>query len=79
LTDFPYRCQTDATQFDPGPLDQVRKVYVSHTDPPLASLARFSTTAKRAGWETHQMACGHDVMLAAPEETAALLASIAGG
>ncbi len=79
LTDFPYRCQTDVTDFDPGPLDQVRKIYVNHSHPPLASLTRFFTAAQRAGWETHEIACGHDLMLVAPEETADLLDSIAGG
>jgi pimeloyl-ACP methyl ester carboxylesterase len=79
LTDFPYRCQTDPTEFDPEPLKQVRKIYVNHSDPPLASLTRFFTAAENAGWETHQIGCGHDLMLAAPEETVALLESIARG
>jgi pimeloyl-ACP methyl ester carboxylesterase len=79
LTHFPFRCQTDATDFDPGPLDQVRKIYVSHNDPPLASLGRSFTIAELAGWETHQLAHGHDLMLAAPEETVALLESIVQG
>jgi pimeloyl-ACP methyl ester carboxylesterase len=79
LTDFPFRCQTEATEFDPGPLAGTRKIYVHHTDPPLASLTRFFTAAQRAGWETHQLACGHDVMLTAPEETVTLLELIADG
>jgi pimeloyl-ACP methyl ester carboxylesterase len=79
LTDFPLRCQTDPTNFDPRPLDQVRKVYVNHTAPRLDSLIRFFTAAGDAGWETHQLACGHDMMLAAPEDTASLLELIAGG
>lgn len=79
LTDFPFRCQTDAIDFDPGPLDVVRKIYVNHTDPPLASLTGFFAAAESSGWETHQVAHGHDMMLAAPEETADLLESIAKG
>jgi pimeloyl-ACP methyl ester carboxylesterase len=79
LTDFPFRCQVEPTQFDPGPLARVRKVYVAHTDPPLPSLARFAEAAMAAGWETHELACGHDMMLAAPDETADLLERIALG
>ena len=77
LTDFPFRCQVEPTRFDPEPLGRLRKVYVAHTDPPLHSLDRFAAAAKGAGWETHELACGHDMMLAAPDETAALLERIA--
>jgi pimeloyl-ACP methyl ester carboxylesterase len=77
LTDFPFRCQSEATDFDPGPLEKLRKVYVRHTDPPLASLERFFDQAVAAGWETHELRCGHDMMLAAPQETADVLERIA--
>jgi pimeloyl-ACP methyl ester carboxylesterase len=79
LTDFPFRCQIEPTEFDPGPLGRLRKVYVAHTDPPLASLGRFATEALAAGWETHEIASGHDMMLASPAATAELLAHIALG
>lgn len=79
LTDFPFRCQTDPTRFDPGPLGRLRKIYVAHTDPPLPSLAPFAEAAHAAGWETHELRCGHDMMLAAPAETAELLEHIALG
>ena len=77
LTDFPLRCQTDPVHFDPQPLHRVRQVYVSHTRPPLASLQPSADLAVAAGWETHQLPYGHDLMLAAPAETTALLAGIA--
>ncbi len=77
LTDFPFRCQREPTDFDPGPLQSLRKVYVNHTDPPLASLRRFYDDAVAAGWETHELRRGHDMMLTAPEETADLLEEIA--
>jgi pimeloyl-ACP methyl ester carboxylesterase len=77
LTDFPLRCQTDPVVFNPGALDQIRKVYVNHTQPPLASLRASFDLAVAAGWETHQLPCGHDLMLAAPQDTAALLQAIA--
>lgn len=79
LTDFPLRCLTDPVQFGPAPLEKVRKVYVSHTRPPLPGLRRSLGLAVAAGWETHELPCGHDLMLAAPRETAGLLAGIARG
>jgi hypothetical protein len=79
LTDFPLRCQIEPTEFDPGPLARLRKVYVAHTDPPLPSLGRFAEAALAAGWETHGLPYGHDMMLAAPEATADLLEAIALG
>ena len=66
-------------EFDPGPLGRLRKVYVAHTDPPLPSLGRFADAARAAGWETHELPYGHDMMLAAPEATADLLETIAFG
>jgi pimeloyl-ACP methyl ester carboxylesterase len=77
LTDFPLRCVTEPVAFDPSALDQIRKVYVKHTQPPLASLQASFDYAEAAGWQTYQVACGHDLMLAAPAETAALLEAIA--
>ncbi|HTS97652.1 MAG TPA: alpha/beta hydrolase [Streptosporangiaceae bacterium] len=77
LTDFPLRCLTDPARFDPGALDLTRKVYVNPTQPPLASLQASSDLAAADGWETHQLPYGHDLMLEAPEETAALLQAIA--
>jgi pimeloyl-ACP methyl ester carboxylesterase len=79
LTDFPLRCVTDPVEFDPAELEQVRKIYVEHTRPPLASLRASFDLAVAAGWETHQLPYGHDLMLAAPGETAALLEEIARG
>jgi pimeloyl-ACP methyl ester carboxylesterase len=79
LTDFPFRCQTEPAVFDPGPLAALRQVYVRHTDPPMASLQPFYDAAVGARWETHDLATGHDMMLADPGATAALLARIAGG
>ncbi len=77
LTDFPLRCLTDRIEYAPDALDQVRKVYVDHTEPPLVSLRASFELAAAAGWETHQLPYGHDLMLAAPRETSALLQEIA--
>ena len=77
LTAFPLRCLTEAVAFDPAGIDRVRKIYVRHTDPPLASLQPSFDFAVAAGWETHELSCGHDLMLAAPAETAAVLDAVA--
>lgn len=77
LTDFPLRCATEPVHFDPAALAAVRKVCVNHTNPPLASLRASFEFAAGAGWETHQLAYGHDLMLEAPGETATLLDAIA--
>jgi len=77
LTDFPLKCATDTVTYDESTLAAVRQVYVRHTDPPLGNLEVSWSRAVAAGWETHDVACGHDLMLAAPDATAALLASLA--
>jgi pimeloyl-ACP methyl ester carboxylesterase len=79
LTDFPLRATTDPVEFDARALGQVRQAYVRHTRPPLASLGPSFDHAVAAGWETHELPCGHDLMLAAPGQTAALLDAIAVG
>jgi len=76
LTDFPLRCQLEPTIFDDAAL-ALRKVYVRHTTPPLASLERSYQRTPSADWERHDVACGHDMMLEAPE-IADLLVEITG-
>ncbi|MER6638508.1 alpha/beta fold hydrolase [Streptomyces microflavus] len=49
LTDFPLRCQTDAVDFDPGPLAGLSTSYVRHTRPPLPGLDLSSGRAYDSG------------------------------
>lgn len=77
LTDFPLRCGTDPVEYEPKTLDAIPQIYINHTSPPLASLESSFGLAVAAGWEIHQLPYGHDLMLAAPDETAALLEDIA--
>jgi len=77
LTDFPLRCATDRLVFDPEPLAALPRVYLEHTDPPLASLAKSIDRAEAAGWVHRTIATGHDLMLTDPEGTAAVLRDIA--
>ena len=76
LTDFPLRCQTDPTEFDPESLAAVRS-YVRHTSPPLASLDLSYRRALDAEFDTYDLPCGHDTMIAAPELTTRVLLAIA--
>lgn len=78
LTDFPLRCQTDRVACPDDALASVRQIYVRHTDPPLPSLDASWERARRRGFELHELATGHDIMLAAPTATAELLQAIAG-
>ncbi len=78
LTDFPARCTTEPTVFDDGRRAALRQTYVRHTDPPMASLDRSYERAVAAGWDCHDVATGHDVMLEAPDALADLLVRIAG-
>ena len=76
LTDFPFKCQTDATDFDPTNWRALRKHYVRHTDPPLPSLDLSYQRAVDDHFGLHELACGHDVMLADPAGTIAVLQEI---
>ena len=78
LTDFPLRCCTEPTVFAADSLASVRRSYVHHTDPPLPGLERSWRRAEADGCEVHELACGHDIMVERPVETATLLARIAG-
>jgi pimeloyl-ACP methyl ester carboxylesterase len=78
LTDFPVRCQTEPTVFDERRRAAVRQTYVRHTAPPMASLDVSYARAVAAGWDRHDIAAGHDMMLEAPDTVADLLVRIAG-
>jgi pimeloyl-ACP methyl ester carboxylesterase len=78
LTDFPARCQTEPTVFDERRRAALRQAYVRHTAPPMTSLDRSYERAVAAGWDCHDVATGHDMMLEAPDALADLLVRIAG-
>lgn len=78
LTDFPLRCCTEPTEFDARVLDAVPRTYVRHTDPAMPSLEGAWRRMEAEGVDVIDIACGHDLMLAAPDETAGLLARLAG-
>lgn len=55
----------------------VAKTYVVCTDPVYAPLAKSRDYAKAQGWPMVALATGHDAMITAPKETAALLMRLA--
>jgi pimeloyl-ACP methyl ester carboxylesterase len=73
-TPHPLGCFTEKLKLT-GAYRAVKKhLYVHGTVLPRASPFRpFYERAKAAGWSAHALACGHDVMLDAPEKTAELL------
>ena len=55
-----------------------KRVYVHGTRLPRESpFKRFYEQARSNGWSAHALACGHDVMLDMPEQTAELLETMA--
>jgi pimeloyl-ACP methyl ester carboxylesterase len=77
-TPQPLGCFTEKLKLS-GAQRSVRKhLYVHGTVLPRESPFRaFYERAQAAGWSAHALACGHDVMLDMPGETAELLASLA--
>jgi hypothetical protein len=77
LVDFPLRAMSDAVEYDPAPLAALPRFDIEHPAPPLASLAPSLETALADGFAHRTIDTGHDMMLADPEGTAALLAELA--
>jgi len=50
-----------------------RKVYIRATGYPSEPFDRAMANARAKGWQVHELACGHDVMLDQPEQLADLL------
>ena len=76
LTDFPLACATDHVHFSQSVLERLQLFYVHHTDPPLHNLDTSHERAVQRGVTTFDVACGHDVMVEAPEELAGILQRI---
>ena len=77
LMDFPLRCGTDPVRFDPTSLEATSCAYVRHTAPAMASLEAPHDRAVARGYDMHDIALSHDMMLEDPGAVAALLDSLA--
>jgi pimeloyl-ACP methyl ester carboxylesterase len=69
----------DPLTFDAGRWAARPRTYVSCTSPALATIDPSRELVRRQpGWEVVELATGHDPMVSAPEELAAVLLDIAG-
>ena len=74
-----FRSHRVQAHHDPAPLAELPRHYIEHTAPRMDSLALSAERARAAGWHMHEIATGHDAMLAEPDAMAALLDAIARG
>ena len=73
LTPQPVQTYLQAATVGPGMEFVASKLYISCTDPGLATLDESKRRIVEAGWPIAELACGHDAMIAAPDELTALL------
>jgi pimeloyl-ACP methyl ester carboxylesterase len=77
-TPHPLGCFTEKLKLSGAYRDVKTHLYVHGTELPRASpFKTFHEQAKSNGWSAHVLACGHDVMLDMPQETADLLETLA--
>jgi pimeloyl-ACP methyl ester carboxylesterase len=73
LTAQPVHTYLQPLAVGPG-IDRIPdKLYISCTDPAIATLDESKRRIAEAGWPTVELACGHDAMIAAPAELASVL------
>jgi pimeloyl-ACP methyl ester carboxylesterase len=73
-TPQPYRTLTEKLRLTGARERVARKTYILATGYPGLAFEPFAARAKRdPDWRYHEIACGHDVMLDAPEELASIL------
>ena len=79
LTPQPWACYTQKLTRRRDGFAMLARDYIDCTDPAMPSIAPSRARVRaRADWRVHELATGHDAMVTAPAELAALLARIAG-
>jgi pimeloyl-ACP methyl ester carboxylesterase len=73
LTPQPVQTYLQPATVGPGMEFVASKLYIACTDPGLATLDESRRRIAEAGWPTAELRCGHDAMIAAPDELTALL------
>ena len=73
LTPQPVQTYLQPATVGPGMEFIASKLYISCTDPALVTLDESKRRITEAGWPIAELACGHDAMIAAPDELTALL------
>jgi len=75
-TPHPIATLTERLKLSGGTDTIARKVYVLATGR-VGNFIRFrDSVANTPGWSTHELPCGHDVMIDLPEQTTAILAAL---
>jgi hypothetical protein len=70
----------DPLEFDAARWAARRRVFVDCTAPPLPTIdPSRALVREQPGWELVELATGHDPMVSAPEELAAVLLGVAAG
>jgi pimeloyl-ACP methyl ester carboxylesterase len=78
LTTIPWAALTDPVPSLGATFGAAEKHYIAATKNTLDGSKVSAVRAKAAGWTMHSLDAGHDTMITAPVETAALLMKIAG-
>ena len=73
LTPQPVQTYLQPAAVGPGMEFIAEKLYISCTSPALPTLAESKRRIAEAGWPVAELACGHDAMIAAPDELVDLL------
>ncbi len=74
-TPQPFAALSEKVRISGKPAERIAKrLYILCTDPPLPYMRQFYETAKASeGWDTMEMATGHDAMVTEPESLARIL------
>lgn len=79
LTPQPWACYTQKLERRRDGFDMLARDYIDCTAPAMPAIAPSRARVRaRADWRVHDLATGHDAMVSAPAELAALLQRIAG-
>jgi len=79
LTPHPARTYTDPLRVDPPLAAGLPCTYVACTDPPYRPVAHSAAIARdQPGWQYRELRTGHDAMITAPAELAAVLLEAGG-
>jgi pimeloyl-ACP methyl ester carboxylesterase len=78
LTPHPMATYTSPLRLKHELANGVARTYIVCTQPGYATLARSRDLARALGWPLREIATGHDAMVSAPAELAAMLTDIAG-
>lgn len=76
LTDFPLRCFQEPVSLPKEVSRTLPRTYIACVDPANPGMALSADRAREEGWRFRSLASGHDAMVTAPAELAALLLEV---